>query len=464
MWGPYDWQIKHHNNKSKERMVMASNRSGKSRCGAAEVAIHATGLYPPWWKGIRFKKALKIMVAGPSNELTRDVCQLALLGETDRETRIPDGTGWIPRDCIGKVQARQTGVSDVADNVVVKHVSGDWSEISFMSYKMSVSVFQGVARDVVWLDEEPEGEQAMNYFTEALTRTVDTSGILIMTRTPLFGMSPIIQHFMDGDADQEASIKYTQVGWEDCPHISPKDIKTMLMSYPEHEIDCRTKGIPMMGSGLIYSTMESDLRIEPFEIPDHWGRLAGIDIGIDHPTAVAWIAIDEASGTIYLTDEYVKKGEGVIYHAAAIKGRARCKGDQVPIAWPHDARSRDKGSAEPIVQQYMDQGVKMMDISARFVDEKGGGQSTDAIIKMVQDFMKAGRLKVFSTCTEFFKEKRQYHRKDGKIVRKNDDLLSAFHYAVMMIRYSESNINRFSRGHTNRLGKPAYVEHDPFTG
>ena len=30
-----------------------------------------------------------------------------------------------------------------------------------------------------------------------------------------------------------------------------------------------------------------------------------------------------------------------------------------------------------------------------------------------------------------------YHRKDGQIVKKNDDIMAAMHYAVMMKRFAE---------------------------
>jgi hypothetical protein len=51
--------------------------------------------------------------------------------------------------------------------------------------------------------------------------------------------------------------------------------------------------------------------------------------------------------------------------------------------------------------------------------------------------MQTGRFKVFRQLTDWFAEKRHYHRKDGKIVKERDDLLSATRYAVMMLRFAE---------------------------
>jgi hypothetical protein len=49
--------------------------------------------------------------------------------------------------------------------------------------------------------------------------------------------------------------------------------------------------------------------------------------------------------------------------------------------------------------------------------------------------MREGRLKVFRSCQMWFGEYRQYHRKDGMIVKDKDDLLSATRYGIMMLRY-----------------------------
>lgn len=49
-----------------------------------------------------------------------------------------------------------------------------------------------------------------------------------------------------------------------------------------------------------------------------------------------------------------------------------------------------------------------------------------------------GRFKVFNTCEPFFEEFRLYHRdENGKIVKLNDDVLSAVRYAYMMRRFAK---------------------------
>jgi hypothetical protein len=61
------------------------------------------------------------------------------------------------------------------------------------------------------------------------------------------------------------------------------------------------------------------------------------------------------------------------------------------------------------------------------------------------DRMHTGRLKVFAHLAEWFEEFRLYHRKDGKVVKEMDDLMSATRYAIMMLRFAETEPERGRR-------------------
>jgi hypothetical protein len=41
---------------------------------------------------------------------------------------------------------------------------------------------------------------------------------------------------------------------------------------------------------------------------------------------------------------------------------------------------------------------------------------------------------------EWFEEFRLYHRKDGRVHKEGDDLMSATRYAVMMLRYAQASL------------------------
>ncbi len=429
--GPYEWQVKFHNagNEFSERAIIAANRTGKTRTAAAEVAIHLTGQYPEWWEGKRINHASSWIAAGPTNELVRDVEQKALVGGIVEGQRIPDGTGWIPSDCIGLCGFRQCGVPNVLDTVRVRHTSGNWSNLSFKSYEQGAVKFQGVEANI-WLDEEPSLHQD-DIFSEARTRILTADGVLIFTRTPLFGMSRIVRHFIDGGP----GIWYTTATWEESPHLNRADRERLALTYPEHERDTRTKGVPLMGTGGVYPIPDGQIACKQFPIPDHFRRICGVDFGIDHPFAAVWIAYDADADVIYVYDCYKIRGQTASYHSQLLKSR----GKWIPISWPHDGMIRDKGGGIALKDQYLACGCNMLPVSARYSDDKGGGQPREPATIDLLDKMRTGQFQVFSHLSDWFAEKRMLHRNDGKIVAREDDLESATRYACMMLRYAVSD-------------------------
>jgi hypothetical protein len=90
--------------------------------------------------------------------------------------------------------------------------------------------------------------------------------------------------------------------------------------------------------------------------------------------------------------------------------------------------------------QYADAGLDMMLEKATFED---GGMSVEAGVQMMHDRMRGGRWKVFrGENGGWLEEYGLYYRKDGLLVKENDDALSASRYALMMRRHGLTNRGR----------------------
>ena len=197
----------------------------------------------------------------------------------------------------------------------------------------------------------------------------------------------------------------------------------------------REKGIPQLGSGSVFPIIEEDILSDPVDIPAHWPRLCGIDFGWDHPTACCWIAWDRDSDTVYVYDSYSMRQETVPIHASAIKAR----GKWIPVIWPQDGRQADKGSGKNLTEQYKKEGVNMCidwftNPPQQGMKDGTGGNSVEAGIMEMLTRMQTKRLKIFRNQSTLLEELRMYHRKDGKIVPRYDDLISAMRYCVMSLR------------------------------
>lgn len=224
-----------------------------------------------------------------------------------------------------------------------------------------------------------------------------------------------------------------QATWDDVPHLTKKQKDELWASYPPHERDARAKGIPMLGSGRVFPISEELIACDPFPIPSHYVQINGLDFGFNHPFAAVNVAIDRDADTLYVTKCYRQKEAVPVIHAASIKPW----GAWIPCAWPHDGLQHDKGSAIQLADQYRSCGLNMWREHATHAE---GGFGTEAGIIMMLERMMTGRFKVFSNLNDWFEEFRMYHRKDGKIIKERDDLMSATRIAVMMQRYATTEL------------------------
>ena len=168
----------------KERLFMAANRVGKSEAGAYEVTCHLTGLYPPWWSGRRFDEPVEVWASGTNSQTTRDIVQAKLLGPWQTP-----GTGMIPVHLVTSTTTARGGLAGALEGALVRHVSGGTSLLGLKTYEQGRQSFEGTAKHVIWDDEEPPGD----VYTEQLYRTITTKGIVLVTFTPLQGMSDVVK-------------------------------------------------------------------------------------------------------------------------------------------------------------------------------------------------------------------------------------------------------------------------------
>lgn len=417
-YAPYPKQIAFHaiGATCRERLFMAGNQLGKTLSGGFEAAVHATGLYPEWWAGHRFSKPTVGWASGVTSESVRDTVQRILLGRPGEW-----GTGAIPKSAIIEIKMAR-GIPDSVDTVTVRHINGGVSRISFKSYEKGREKWQGETLDWVWFDEEPPPD----IYTEGLTRTNATGGIAWTTFTPLLGVSDVVRRFIVEKVPGTAVIYMTI---DDALHYTAEQRAAIVASYPAHEREARSKGTPTLGSGRIFPVTEESIKTPRIPIQKQWPQIGGLDFGWDHPTAAARLAWDRDNDIVYVTATHRLRQAVPLIHAATLKPW----GKWLPWAWPHDGLQTDKGSGEQLAEQYRKHDLNMLPERATFED---GTNGVEAGLWDILERMETGRFKVFDDLEDWFEEFRLYHRKEGKIVKLNDDVLSATRYAYMMLRHA----------------------------
>lgn len=448
----------------RERLYQAGNQLyGKTTAGAVECAYHLTGLYPDWWKGFRWNRPVRGWAVGESGVWTRDQAQSRLCGDHSVAYNVDApgwGTGFIPRDCL-KGRTLAHGVQNGFDTVSVRHVSGGTSYLGFRSYEQGRAKVQGASLDFVWPDEEPP----LDIYGELLARIAFTGGRIWTTFTPLNGFGRVAPRFWQDDSDEAKRDRgVVKAGIKDVEGKTEEELASIIAGYEPHEREARINGEILMGEGAVWEHVSRDMITIPAaklsEIPKHWRKLWAIDFGIGHPFAAVLLAHDPDTDIIYVLHEIRVKDALPLHHVTMMRAIAA----DVPVSWPHDGTHREKSNGEELYRFYKARGAQpgllMRNTHATLPQ---GGYSTEAGVQEMLTRMRDGRLLVWDTCTRWFEEFSSYHRKNGLIVKLNDDLMSATRIGVIDIRHAKA----VPLGAATVFGTPRVrqaPDTNPFTG
>ena len=397
------------------RMFLAGNRVGKTLGGCAETVYHATGQYPKWWKGLRLQKPKEIWVAGVSLGAVRGALMQLYMGGKDTSDF---GKGLIPKNTIVDYGWNRHA-SKVLDFVRVKHKAGHEVVIWFKAYEQGRDKFQSDKIDFIHLDEEPPED----IFGECAARTMGTGGGMILTMTPLKGMTEVCLRFLEPKESEQPFYGHVQATIWDNPFI-PEDEKLATISgYEAHQLEARTKGIPALGSGMIYPVAEEQYLVEPFPIPDYWKFAYGLDFGWNS-TAAVFAVVNPESRVVYLYDTYKQasdQNEGYFTHTSNLKGKGA---GVIPGAGDPAGQQSNQKDGEKLMELFNDEGL----------DLKPADNSVEAGLTKILQMLRSGELKIFNTPEMYplLREMRKYHRDEkGKVRKKDDHLCDAMRYLIM---------------------------------
>ncbi len=400
------------------RMFLAGNGVGKTETALYEIAHHMRGVYPDGWEGRRFNHPVDVWICGETSETVRGIQQLKLLGHPYKE-----GTGMMPIDWIDLDSITRSGVPGAIDTFCVPHISGGVSHGQFKSYKQGVAPFFGPEKHIIHLDELPPA----NIYSECVARTRNRPGAFILvTCSPKKGNTETVKLFREKD---DPSRIIVTCGWADVPHLS-EDWKAKARANTAPYLLAATEfGEVGRGAGAVYPIEESQFIVEPFPIPKHWLWMWAMDGGY-HNTAAGWYAYARDSDVMYMVSEYKDGGDGTDLSVHATRFKARCKALGYPnMPGVGDAAAISQIDGKKLLTEYQN-----YDLNLRLAIK-----SVDVGIGKTLARLNDGKLKVFSTCTKFLDEFRNYSYEvdeegnAGRIVKVNDHLMDQLRYAVMSV-------------------------------
>jgi hypothetical protein len=205
--------------------------------------------------------------------------------------------------------------------------------------------------------------------------------------------------------------------WDDVPHLDGATKTELLATIPPYQRDARSRGIPVLGAGVIYPVPEDDYLVDDLAIPPHWRRAYALDVGWNR-TAALWGAYDPGRDTWTLYHEYYRSQAEPSVHATAIKA----PGAWIPGVCDPAARGRAQRDGRQLLEDYQALGLHLREAE----------NMVEAGIYQVWERLSTGRLKVCRSLSNFRKELRLYRRDErGQIVKKEDHLMDCVRYLVM---------------------------------
>ena len=293
MFSPYDYQKELYKAGSdyKRRFLMGANRIGKSFGMAYEMSAHLTGIYPDWWEGHRFEKPILAWAIGITGESTQNVLQKELFGTENAKFEEDIGTGAIPKKDIVSLERDGSRITSAR----IKHKLGV-STLQFKSTAQGEHTLMGATVDFVWMDElDPIRD--LQFYSQCVTRTGTTGGHVVITATPENGLTPLVAQFQDAQElpEEERDLYLLNATWNDAPHLDEETKRELLASIPSWQHDMRSKGLPLLGSGLVFEMNTKEVLISDCMIDPEDKKLWSIDLSRTNDAMVVSLMVMKGS-------------------------------------------------------------------------------------------------------------------------------------------------------------------------
>jgi phage terminase large subunit-like protein len=469
---PNHRQLEFHNTIMPERMLRAGSQQGKTHAGAAQMAFDLCALYPEWYKGRRFLTPPKIerpydfvgWGGSTTQDKTREGIQSKLFGDIFVDGGL--GSGLVPLDNIIGRPVMARGISGFIDTAILRREGGGKAAFRQKTYAMGREGWQVESVDEVWMDED-SSKQDNTIYSEVVARTTATRGQIIVTMTPVPGLTELRKRFKSHHPGTTEIV----MGLDDClvsagGHIADEDVPAIVAKYQQWERATRLYGADMQGEGCVFETPIDQIKhnLDPASVPPFWPWLWSLDFRhsgsatTGHPFAAVLGTHDRETDTIYVMHAIRMMGMA-IDHAARIKDHVMW---DAPISWPHDGgRGASLIAGDTIAQTYKKLGLNMRPQHAEF---STGGFNFEAGIDAMANRFRAQKLLIAGHLHQVFDEYQGYHRVDGVVNKIDDDLLSAIRVLCMDIRNARTS-EQFLRA--RRVGHSSIaknVDFDLFTG
>jgi phage terminase large subunit-like protein len=421
------------------RLAKGGNQSGKSLCGAAEVAWWLLGCHP--FLHFVNERPRRVWVLTPEYRIIFEGIWRHLRPDAEDY----NGMGFLPRECIKKIGAKIPGYDIPSFVEVYWKNTKRISRIDFISTEGGESGrrrVQSAAIDLLAIDEEIDD----NIFTELMVRLLATDGRMIITAT-LVRSEPAVVEIEELAEIGDPKVCVITLDTEENEHLAPEAKRDVISLLSPEEREIRIHGKSRRMVGRIYN-LSNDHRVERFTIPDNWLIYNCLDPG-QRVFAGLWQAVNPDNKDSYLVAEmYLRNIEGLHQVAEEIE---RIETEVIPKSDGRripDLRLIDPAAKQKLVtgQASVQAQLSQYNIlcSPAYNDIESGIMATQDVF--ANNTLGYPTLRVFQDLQNFFTEIKNYkipkdrskttsNETPAKPLKRKDHLMDCLRYINVYLRF-----------------------------
>jgi len=394
---------------SEATLISGGNRSGKSESGCM-LAVAFAGGRKEWWvrEWLRLNNLPPDLIPEEPSEVW-----VSALSYGDALTYLrPKLEKYCPLNTRFIRWRAQDRASAIFPN---------GGKILSMSAESGREKYQGGAVSLVILDEE----HPQDIFDECMLRCIDYKGIVVLTMTPLKGIT--WPHDIFFENPQSGYTQYAISGLDN-PWISSVKLRRAISHMSEESQRSRLFGDFTNQQGVVYPELSRSIHVvESFDPPAHWPRDRSIDFGVKNPFACLYFAHDERDDVLHVYDEYYATERTTVENGRILNNRNPNTDFRWTVADPESRDGRLTLSRE-------------CGIETKNAPKHVGVIETINWVKerLALDAEGKPHLIIHNNCRNLLKEFRLYRWSEGagkdKPIKKNDHALDALRYEVAFLK------------------------------
>lgn len=200
--------------------------------------------------------------------------------------------------------------------------------------------------------------------------------------------------------------------------------------------------------------------VEPRDIGRDWKRVASADFGLRDPTVMLMGAIDPLTGILYIYDEHYKEGEAVNFHALRMKQML----DAVPhgyMLYPPvgdpSGKQRSKSDLRSLFDHYREYGIFF----------QAGDNRIDSGVAKVYNYIRMGKVKIFSSCYNTIREGVSYKYKTPELaaeknlgekpIDKDNHAMDCLRYMIQLLPDDPAMVQTQAYGSWGKYKKSSFA-------